>query len=64
MLAKAKVKSFIFTEIFFTSLFVVLSILSIGEFGLVGITYAYVINYLLYLIVSFLLVKNEFSWEL
>jgi O-antigen/teichoic acid export membrane protein len=61
MLAKARVKSFIFTEVFFTMLFVILSILFIDEYGLVGITYAYVINYLLYLITSFLLMKNEFT---
>ena len=63
MLAKARTKSFIFTEVFFTSLFIVLSMLFVDEYGLVGITYAYVTNYLFYLITVVFLVKNEFTFS-
>ncbi|MFA0216709.1 O-antigen translocase [Vibrio cyclitrophicus] len=63
MLAKARIKSFIFCEIFFSILFVVLSMFLIEIFGLVGITYAYFINYVIYFIVSFFLVYNELSFR-
>ncbi|MCL1123898.1 O-antigen translocase [Shewanella surugensis] len=63
MLAKAKVKSFIFCEIFFSILFVILSIYFIDLFGLVGITYAYFINYVIYFFVSFFLVFSELSFS-
>ncbi|EIO4105701.1 TPA: O-antigen translocase [Vibrio vulnificus] len=63
MLAKAKMKSFIFCEIFFSILFVVLSIVFIDYFGLRGISYAYFTNYLIYFFVSFLLVFDELSFR-
>ena len=50
MLAKAMTKVFIYTEVLFSALFVGLSILFVDKFGLVGITYAYALNYLLYLV--------------
>ncbi|NGZ15531.1 O-antigen translocase [Vibrio aestuarianus] len=50
-IAKAMTKTFVFLEILGSSSFVILSVLCIDEFGLVGITYAYAINYTLYLIV-------------
>ncbi len=48
MLAKAMTKIFISTEILFSFLFVMFSILFINNFGLIGITYAFTINYILY----------------
>lgn len=50
MLAKAMTKLFIYTEIIFSISFVLLSIYFIGIFGLIGVTYSYVINYILYFI--------------
>tara|TARA_Y200000002_G_scaffold294004_1_gene248264 strand:+ start:103 stop:1389 length:1287 start_codon:yes stop_codon:yes gene_type:complete len=48
MLAKAMVKTYIATEIFFSISYVVMSIYFTGEYGLEGSIYAYAINYLLY----------------
>lgn len=48
MLAKAMAKVFIITQIGFSILFVIFSLLLIDKFGLVGVTYAYFINYTLY----------------
>lgn len=50
MLAKAKVFFFIVTEIGFNGLFVILSMLFVQEFGLIGMSYAFAVNYMLYLI--------------
>jgi len=49
MLAKAKVGIFICTEVGFSVLFVLLSTFFIGEYGLVGMSYAFAVNYTLYL---------------
>lgn len=50
MIAKAMTKMFIYTEILFSFLFVVLAIYFIDIFGLVGITYAFALNYTFYLL--------------
>ncbi|HIP26868.1 MAG TPA: O-antigen translocase, partial [Flavobacteriaceae bacterium] len=50
MIAKAMTKMFIYTEILFSFLFVVLAISFIDIFGLVGITYAFTLNYTFYLL--------------
>lgn len=60
MLAKEMTKAFILTEIFFSISFVLMSIFFLENFGLVGITYAFSMNYLLYLIVLFFLTKSKF----
>ncbi len=60
MLAKAMTKVFIYTEILFSALFVVLSVLFVDKFGLVGITYAYSLNYFLYLIMMILIFRKRF----
>lgn len=60
MLAKAMTKSFIYTEIVFSILFVVLAIVFIRYFGLVGVTYAFCINYTLYLIVLIFILRKYF----
>lgn len=50
MIAKAMTKKYIYSEIFFTLSFVLLSIYFIRHYELVGITYAYFINYVFYFI--------------
>lgn len=50
MVAKAMTKLYVITELCFISSFVIFSILFLNRFGLVGVTYAYALNYLLYLI--------------
>ncbi len=55
MVAKAMTKLFIITEIAFSFSYVVLSILLIHRFGLVGVTYGYLINYVLYFVIMVLI---------
>jgi PST family polysaccharide transporter len=50
MLAKAMTKLFIISEIIFGSSWVILSIVCIKYFGLIGVTYAFSLNYFFYLI--------------
>jgi PST family polysaccharide transporter len=50
MIAKAMTKVYIYSEIFFSILFMIQSIIWIKYFGLIGITYAFALNYLLYFI--------------
>jgi len=59
MLAKAMTKYFIFTEIFFSLTFIFISLIMTKEFGLIGMTYSYVINYILYFLTMCLIVKKE-----
>lgn len=61
MLAKAMTKVFIYTEIGFSVLFVILSIVFIDSFGLIGITYAFSVNYFLYLIMMILIFRKRFG---
>ena len=61
MLAKAMTKVFIYTEVLFSALFVGLSILFVDKFGLVGITYAYALNYLLYLFMMIFIFRKRFK---
>jgi O-antigen/teichoic acid export membrane protein len=61
MIAKALTKIYVLTEILFTSLFVILSILLIHEYGLIGVTYAFAINYLTYMIVIYVLLKKKMN---
>lgn len=51
MLAKAMTKLFISTEIIFSVSFLALSIYFVNVFGAVGVTYAFALNYFLYLVV-------------
>ena len=60
MLAKAMTKVFIYTEVLFSALFVGLSILFVDKFGLVGITYAYSLNYFLHLIMMIFIFRKRF----
>lgn len=61
MLAKAMTKVFIYTEVGFSVLFVLLSIYFINMFGLVGITYAFSLNYFLYLVVMIFIFRKRFG---
>lgn len=60
MLAKAMTRVFIYTEVLFSVLFVVLSIVFVEKFGLVGVTYAFSLNYLLYLIIMIFIFRKRF----
>lgn len=59
MLGRAMVKVFIITEIAFSILFVVLSWLLVAQFGLIGVSMAYAINYCCYWVGMGYLVINE-----
>ncbi|MEZ9522516.1 O-antigen translocase, partial [Vibrio splendidus] len=48
MISKAMTREFVFTEVIFSISFIILSVLFIDKFGLVGVTYAHVINYIFY----------------
>lgn len=58
MLAKAMTKIFIVTEILFSASYVVLSVFLVDKYQLVGVTYAYSINYLLYFISMIFIMKS------
>jgi PST family polysaccharide transporter len=61
MIAKSRVKAFITTEIFFSVLFVVLGYFFIRYNGVVGITQAYLINYIFYWGRMIFIFRNLFS---
>jgi O-antigen/teichoic acid export membrane protein len=63
MLAKAMAKSYIFTEIFFSGTFLILSYVLFLEYGLVGVTYAHTINYMAYLIAVVFITKEYWIIE-
>ncbi len=50
LLAKAKIKIYIFTELFFISSFYILSLLFFNLFGLIGLTMAFALNFGLYFV--------------
>lgn len=58
MLAKAMTKFYIITEIVSTVVYVVLSYIFIKHFGVIGVTYAFAINYFVYLLIMLLIFKN------
>lgn len=59
MLGRAMVKIYIFTEIFFSIIFIIFTWIFVGEWGLRGVAMAYAANYFLYLIFMAYLIKNE-----
>ena len=61
MLAKAMTKTFIITEIAFSINFVFLSIWFTSQSGLIGMSYAFALNYVLYFIVMIFATKREWS---
>lgn len=58
MLSRGTVKWFVSTEIFFSSSFVILSYIFISLIGVEGVTWAYLINYTLYLTLLFFGIKK------
>lgn len=59
MVAKSMIKSFIISEILATSSFVLLTMLFTSSYGLIGITYAFALNYLVYLALVYFLVRQK-----
>ncbi|MDD9338971.1 MAG: hypothetical protein PV362_04795 [Providencia heimbachae] len=59
MLAKAMTKAFIISEILFSLMFVFLTYMLVPLVGTIGATYAYCINYMLYLIAIFLIIRYK-----
>lgn len=49
MLAKAKTKMFIYSELFFVLNFVILSVMFMNFYGIKGITISFMVNYMMYL---------------
>jgi PST family polysaccharide transporter len=60
MVAKALTKAYIFTEVFFSITYVVLSFIMIDKYGLIGATYAFCINYALYWLIIIAINKKQF----
>lgn len=58
MVAKAMTKAFIITEVISISIFLVLSLYFLNNYGLIGMTYAYAINYGIYLIMMIVLFRK------
>jgi len=61
MLAKAMTKTFITTEIAFSLSFVLLSIWFVEQYGLVGMSYSFAVNYTLYFFVMIYVTKSEWA---
>ena len=60
LLAKAKTFIYVSSEIIFSISFVCLSFFFVSEYGVVGMTYSYTLNYLFYLIAISLVVRKVF----
>ena len=58
MLAKSKMKAYIFTEILFSFSLVLLSLFLIKKNGLIGVSMAYAINYFLYFIAMLVIYRK------
>lgn len=58
MVAKAMTKVYVITEIIFSLLYLILSILFMNHFGVIGVTYAYALNYFVYLILMVYLFRK------
>jgi len=58
MLAKCMMRLFLTTEIIFNISFALLSIWFVELYGLIGTSYAFAVNYILYLIVVFLTTRR------
>lgn len=61
ILAKAMAKIYIYTEVGFSISFILLSIIFIDTFGLIGMTYAFSMNYSLHLILMIYIFKRNFK---
>jgi PST family polysaccharide transporter len=58
MWAKAMIRPFLITEIVFSTTYVLLSIFFIDNYGLIGATFAFALNYTLYLITMLFVMKK------
>lgn len=58
MVAKSMMKLYVTTEIIFSLTFLLLGIIFVHSFGIVGAVYAYLVNYILYMIGMFILFKK------
>lgn len=58
MVGRGLIKLSLFTEVMYNVLFVILSILGVHYYGLIGVTYAYSLNYLVYLLVMVFLFRR------
>lgn len=58
MIAKAMTKTFVITEITFSILFYVLTVIFTRQYDLVGVTYAYALNYFIYFFVMLFLFRR------
>lgn len=58
MLAKAMTYQYVITEIIFSFILVSTSMISIQIFGLIGVTYAYTITYIIYFLLLYTLIKK------
>lgn len=58
LIAKAMTKSFIVKEVLVSALFVFLSIYLVGQYGLVGVVYSYVITYIVNYLILFIVYKR------
>jgi PST family polysaccharide transporter len=61
MLVTGKTKLFLISELVFGSSFYLLSRLFFDYFGLIGLSYAYFLNYILYLIFCFVYYRQQYS---
>ncbi len=61
MVAKAMVRLYIITEIAFAISYVSLSYIFMNSFGVIGATYSFCVNYVLYWIVIWLLLRKKIS---
>jgi PST family polysaccharide transporter len=59
MIAKAMTKTFIATEIIFAASYVALSYYFMDHYGIIGATYSFCINYLLYWILMWVLMRKQ-----
>ncbi|MDE3185309.1 MAG: O-antigen translocase [Bacteroidota bacterium] len=59
MIAKAMTRAYIATEIIFAATYVALSYYFMDQYGIIGATYSFCINYLLYWILMWVLMKNK-----
>lgn len=59
MIAKARAKTFIITEILFAISYVALSYFFMNRYGVIGATYSFCINYAVYWLLMWLLMRRE-----
>jgi polysaccharide transporter, PST family len=59
MWAKAMVRPFLITELIFSTTFVLWSFLFINRFGIIGATYAFALNYLIYFFTMAVLMRRQ-----